>query len=355
MCDVSRRKFLAGGTAFLSLAAEEELLAGPISAAMTEAGKADLVAPDIYFHAGQVSDNADAVCNNGWIIFEDYVLVIDANFPAGAKLIISQIRSLTSKPIRFAFDTHHHGDHAYGNQVFVDNGAVPIAHTGVIEEMKRYETGYYGKKPGAWEAAAKGRADVRSSKLKPPSVLFPKELIFDDGRHRVELMHLGVAHTHGDALAWLPKERILFTGDVCVNGPYNYVGDGDVGQWVATLEAAQKLGAKIVCTGHGPRATATVLDDQQAFFKALREQVGALMAKRSPKDAKTQIETIRATLKGNAQIARYVGQPSAGSDSFHSQVQKVYEELTGKKLATLIDEPPLARRAHARSHGLALV
>ena len=46
-----------------------------------------------------------------------------------------------------------------------------------------------------------------------------------------------------------------------------------------TLEAARKLGAQIVCTGHGPRSVATVLDDQQAFFKELREQVGALMAR----------------------------------------------------------------------------
>jgi glyoxylase-like metal-dependent hydrolase (beta-lactamase superfamily II) len=349
---VSRREFLARGTAFLSLAAEMELLAGPIPAGMAEAGKADLIAPDIYFHEGRVADTADAVCNNGWILFEDYVLVIDANFPAGAKLIISKIRSLTDKPIRFAFDTHHHGDHAYGNQVFVENGGVPVAYTGVIEEMKRYETGYYDDQPGRWEEAAKERADLRTTKLKPPSVLFSKDLIFDDGKHRVELMHLGVAHTHGDAVAWLPNERIVFTGDVCVNGPYNYVGDGDVGKWVATLDAVKKLGAKIVCTGHGPRSVATVLDDQQAFFKALREQVGALMADRAPEEAKARIESIRATLKGNAQIARYVGERGTDEDSFSSQVGKVYEELTGKKLAALKTERQLARHAHARSHGL---
>ncbi len=352
MCEVSRREFLARGAAFLSLAAEAELLAGPIPAGMAEASESDLVAPDIYFHEGKVSDTADAVCNNGWIIFEDYVLVIDANFPAGAKLIISKIRSITDKPIRFALDTHHHGDHAYGNQVFVENGAVPVAHAGVIEEMKRYETGYYDSQPGRWEEAAKGRTDVKTSKLKPPSVLFSKDLIFDDGNHRVELMHLGVAHTHGDTLAWLPKERILFTGDVCVNGPYNFVGDGDVGKWVATLDAARKLGAQIVCTGHGPRSVGTVLDDQQAFFRALREQVGALMAKRPPEEAKAQIEPIRATLKGNPQITRYVGERGASWDPFPSQVQKVYEELTGKKLAAIMHERQLARHAHARSHGL---
>jgi cyclase len=351
MCEVSRREFLAGGTAILTLAAEADLLGGPVPTGMGEAAAVDLVAPDVYFHEGNVADNADAVCNNGWIMFEDYVLVIDANYPAGARLIIGKIRSLTDKPIRFAFDTHHHGDHAYGNQIYVDNGGVPLAHTGVIEEMRRYETGYYGGKPGRWEEALKDRADLKNTRLKPPSVLFSKDLIFDDGKHRVELMHLGVAHTHGDALAWLPKEKILFTGDVCVNGPYNYVGDGDVGQWIGTLEAAKRLGAKIVCTGHGPRSMATVLDDQQAFFKALREQVGALMASKPPEQAKTQIEPIRAALKANSQIARYVG--AAGpDDSLTGQVQKVYEELTGKSLAAVMHEPLLARQAHARSHGV---
>jgi cyclase len=353
MCDVSRREFLTAGATFLSLAAEAELLAGPAPARSIEAGKIDLIAPDIYFHEGQLSDTADAVCNNGWIIFEDYVLVIDANFPAGARQIINKIRSLTDKPIRFALDTHHHGDHSYGNQVYAENGAVPIAHTGVIEEMKRSETGYYDSKPGAWEAAAKGRADLKTTKLKPPSVLFSGELIFDDGKHRVELMHLGVAHTHGDSVAWLPREKVLFAGDVCVNGPYNYVGDGDVGKWVATLDAARKLGAKVVCTGHGPRSVGTVLDDQQAFFKALREQVGALMAKKAPGEAKAQVESIRATLKGNAQIARFVGDRGAGWDPFPSQVEKVYLEMTGKKLTALMHEPQLARHVHARSHGFA--
>ena len=354
MSGVNRRDFLAGGAAFLSLAAEAELLAGPVPAGTAEAGEADLIAPDIYFHEGRVADNADAVCNNGWILFEDYVLVVDANFPAGARLIISKIRSMTDKPIRFAFDTHHHGDHAYGNQVYVDNGAVPVAHTGVIEEMKLHETGYYDSKPGAWEAAAKARPDLKDTKLKPPSVLFSKDLFFDDGKHRVELMHLGVAHTHGDAVAWLPKERILFTGDVCVNGPYNFVGDGDVGKWVVTLDAVKKLRPRIVCTGHGPRSVATVLDDQQAFFKVLREQVGTLMASKAPEEAKGQIEAIRAALKGNAQIARYVGDPGA-DDSFPSQVGKVYEELTGKKLAALAGHRLFARHVHARAHGLAFV
>ena len=81
MCKVGRRELLIGGSAFLSLAAEVDLLVRPILPGMAEAAKEDLLDLDVYFHEGNISDTADAVCNNGWIIFEDYVLVIDANFP----------------------------------------------------------------------------------------------------------------------------------------------------------------------------------------------------------------------------------------------------------------------------------
>jgi cyclase len=343
MCKVNRREFLATGTAFLSVAAEAELLGGRAMAAAAQAVEADQLAEDVYFHAGSLADNAPAVCNNGWIIFEDYVLVVDANYPAGARLMISKIRALTDKPIRFAFDTHHHGDHAYGNQVYVEAGAVPVAHTGVIEEMRR-------KEPRNWEEDMKYRIDLKDTKLKAPSVLFPKELYFDDGKHRVELMHLGVAHTHGDAIAWLPKEKILFTGDVCVNGPYNFVGDGDVGKWIATLDAAKKLGATTICTGHGPRSVASVLDDQQAFFKMLQDQVHTRLVNASPEEAKSRMEEIRRTMKGDAQITRYVSE-GGKDDGFPSQVQKVYEELTGNKLTAIADVGHVAQKTHALSHG----
>jgi hypothetical protein len=78
------------------------------------------------------------------------------------------------------------------------------------------------------------------------------------------------------------------------------------------------------------------------------------MAHRSPQDAKAQVEPIRAILRGDSRIARYVGEAGAGWDPFPSQVAKVYQELTGNALAALVDDPPRARHAHARAHGLAL-
>jgi len=209
--------------------------------------------------------------------------------------------------------------------------------------MKRYE-------PGRWNDTAKSRPDVAGTPLKRPSVLFPRELFFDDGEHRVELIHLGVAHTHGDAVAWLPNERILFAGDTCVNGPYNFVGDGDVGKWIATLDAAKRLGAKVVCPGHGPRGVDTMLDDQQMFFTRLREQVSALVtAKKTPREVYASIGQIRGTLAGEAKIARYVSK-----DGISDQVEKVYQELTGNTFPDDVKAGKSARLRHAQAHALDL-
>ena len=291
----------------------------PARAAVNDVTK---LGADLYFHEGDLK--AKGHCNNGWINFADYVLVIDGNFPSGALEVLPKIKATAGeRPIRFAFDTHHHGDHAYGNQVWHEHGAIPVAHIGVIEEMKKYETGLFGNKPGRWEGAAKDRKDVAASKLKAPTVLFRNDLIFDDGKHRVELRHFGVAHTHGDGFAWLPNEKILFTGDACVNGPYNYVGDGDTGEWIKTLEGAKKLGPKVVCPGHGPVGDGSLLDDQILYFTELRKEVQK-HAKKKPDEVKAAVDDVKAALLKNDRIKRYVG------DFMAAQVEKVYVEMGGK-------------------------
>src|SRR5437773_5844781 len=116
-------------------------LTGLLPSGLAQINQVTNIAPDVYFHEGDLKGHGH--CNNGWIVFDDYVLVIDGNFPSGALEIIPKIKAITPKPIRFVFDTHHHGDHSYGNQVWVDNGATAVACVGVIDEMKKYETGYY--------------------------------------------------------------------------------------------------------------------------------------------------------------------------------------------------------------------
>jgi glyoxylase-like metal-dependent hydrolase (beta-lactamase superfamily II) len=150
-------------------------------------------------------------------------------------------------------------------------------------------------------------------------------MIFDDGKLRVELLHFGVAHTRGDGFAWLPKERILFTGDACVNGPYNFMGDGDTGEWVKTLETARKLQPKTICPGHGPMGGSEVIDNQIAFITELRKEVKKLVdAGMKPGEVKAAASLIKATLRKQDNIAIYIGQ------FFDAQVEKVYVEMGGQ-------------------------
>ena len=285
----------------------------------------------VFFIAG---DHTRGHCNQGWVEFESFILVIDGNYPSGAEIVLSKIRERTSKPIRFAFDTHHHGDHMYGNKVWMDAGAVPVAHEGVLEEAARYE-------PGRWDGSS--REDVRASELVLPILRFPDKLVFDDGSRRVELLHFGVSHTHGDGWAWLPNERILFSGDGAVNGPFNYVGDGNTTEWQQTLENAQKLGARLVGVGHGPLADGAVLEDQKSFFATLHRLVREeRSAGRSAAELQERIEALRERVTSDERIARYVG------DGFPAQIEKVWVEQGGEAFSV----SPLAahRLAHEGHH-----
>src|SRR5215471_17332637 len=110
------------------------------------------VADGVWFREGDLKNLGH--CNNIIIEMKDYLIVVDANFPSGARAALADAKKVSSKPVKYVFDTHHHGDHAYGNSIWTDAGATTLAYKGVTDEMKRNE-------PAAWNASAKARADVR--------------------------------------------------------------------------------------------------------------------------------------------------------------------------------------------------
>jgi glyoxylase-like metal-dependent hydrolase (beta-lactamase superfamily II) len=302
----------------LSLFVVTALLAA-LGTVRAQVNTAQLIAPGVYFHEG---DQSRGHCNNGWVVMDDYVVVVDANYPSGAREVVPKVRATTTQPVRFVIDTHFHPDHSFGNQVWADEGATAVAQVATLEELRK--TG-----ATAWASEAATRPDVAASKLKLPEIVYSRLMVFDDGHHRIELHWPGVAHTHGDTLVWLPREKILFTGDVCVNGSYNYVHDSDIAAWIKVLEAAKALGAEKVCPGHGPMGGPEIIADQQAYFIELQRSVRALVdAKKTPADVKAAIPALAAALRKIGPIARYV--PS--DFWFAAHVEKVFIELGGEPL-----------------------
>ncbi len=231
------------------------------------------IAPGVFFRFSSISATDKAVVfggsNNIWVVFDDYVLVYDANFPKEAGDVIAAVRKTTDKPIRYVLDSHHHGDHAYGNAVFAKAGATIIAQANCARLLRingPKEFADAGKGPG-------GRKDIADSFLKVPDLIFDEKLVFDDGKQRAEMLFLGHAHTAGDAMLYLPKHKILCTGDACTNGPFNYMGHSDSASWIRVMERAQQLDVKLVCPGHGPLTDKSVLGLQRRYFVELRDQV----------------------------------------------------------------------------------
>jgi cyclase len=244
------------------------------------------LAQDVYYWAGDLSKHEQT--NVGFVIFRDYVLVIDANFPWAAERIIADIKAITTEPIRFVFNTHYHADHTMGNSVFATHGAAIVS----TEDL-------------ALELGGKGMEDVREQTkikldhLELPSVRFSDRLVFDDGQHRVELIKYGQAHTKGDGVAYLPAEGIVFVGDLAVNWTHgNNVSDQDVSYigWIRALDNIAQLHVKTVVPAHGDLGDVDLLHSQRDFIADMWKQVKqGLKAGKSSAELK---KTVRLTQYG---------------------------------------------------------
>jgi len=275
------------------------------------------IAPGVFFRYSSISASDKTVpfggSNHTWVVFKDYVVVIDANFPKEAADCIAAIKKTTDKPIKYVLDTHHHGDHAYGNAVWAKEGAKII---GSKQCARLLLTGG----PDAWRQAAKDRKDIAESELKQVDIAFDEKYELSDGTQKVQLLFLGHAHTAGDAVAYLPDHKILCTGDACVNGAYNYTGHANTASWIRVVEKMQALDVKLVCPGHGPLAETSVFEKQKRWFVELRKHV------QSGIDGGKKLDEIVAALD----LPWYKEWTGVDAKTRGENVEHVFKELTGK-------------------------
>jgi glyoxylase-like metal-dependent hydrolase (beta-lactamase superfamily II) len=226
-----------------------------------------LVAPGVWFLEG---DAPAGYCNTIVIEMKTYLIVVDGSYPGRVKELLVEIPKLSTKPVKYVFDTHAHGDHAYGNSLWTKSGATTVGYVGVREEMARYE-------PQRWQTSAAKREDLRAtgeSAPEPPTIVFRgRKMVLREGEREVDFLYLGWAHTRGDGWVWLPKERVLCTGDAAVNGPRNKLWDANVANWPRVIDKATALAPKVVLPGHGDAGDAEILRGQAQFLRDLYAEV----------------------------------------------------------------------------------
>jgi cyclase len=293
-----------------------------------------------YFQDGSKTGPAGAVqslmCNNGWVDLGDEVLLIDSNMPSRSDALLAAVRdTVGDKPLRFVVNTHHHGDHVYGNRRIRERtGAAIIACNAMVEELRRHESGAFGGEPGRWEQVAKLRPDLQGTSLLPPTVTFERALFIEGKVRRVELRHFGWGHTRGDTIIWLPDERIVFVGDLVANGPYNIVRDGEMAEWPAYLAFIESLGPEKVCPGHGGFGGIDIVTRQRAFFLALwREVAGRARPGVTLDGMLAEVPSIRTSLLADPRVAPHVIPQDADLAvlSLRAQVERVFSQLSRQR------------------------
>jgi len=184
--------------------------------------------------------------NAGFIVGKDYVVVVDSLATVGlTQRFRDEIRKITNKPIRYLINTHHHGDHTYGNHVFA--GATVISH-----DYCRHEVVEAGIMDPNLLNTILPEFDFRGIAVTPAHITFDKQLTLHMDGREVRLLHFGLGHTPGDIIVHLPEEGIIFAGDFIFLYSTPLGMEGSFAGWLKNLDAMAKLDARVYVPGHGP-------------------------------------------------------------------------------------------------------
>ncbi|MFY0692862.1 MAG: MBL fold metallo-hydrolase [Paracoccaceae bacterium] len=186
--------------------------------------------------------------NSGVIIGDDCVMIVEAQAtPRLANKVIEKVREITDKPITHLALTHYHavrvlGASAYGAQQIIMSDA---ARAMVVERGQEDWDSEFQRFPRLFE----GHESIPG--LTWPTTTFSDAMTVYLGNRRVDLMHLGRAHTAGDAVIWVPDEEVMFTGDIVEYRSACYCGDGHFGDWSHTLDAVASFEPRAIAPGRG--------------------------------------------------------------------------------------------------------
>jgi glyoxylase-like metal-dependent hydrolase (beta-lactamase superfamily II) len=234
----------------------------------------------------RLSDNAYAYTaegdpNSGVVIGDDGVLVVDATAtPVMAQALIERIRSVTDKPIKYVVLSHYHAVRVLGASAF--RAQEIIASRGTLELIR--ERGAQDMKSEIERFPRLFQAVESIPGLTWPTMVFDGELTLFMGSLEVQIKHPGPGHTKGDTIVWLPRDKVLFAGDLVEYEAAAYTGDAQLEEWPSTLEALRALRPERLVPGRGPallsnadanKAIDYTRDFVTTLFSAARESVAA--------------------------------------------------------------------------------
>jgi cyclase len=225
------------------------------------------LAPNVYAYTqgGGPQISAAGVSNLGMIAGPDFLWAIDGSQgPAPAKAFIAAAKQATGKEFGRLLLTHHHGDHTGGLQFFphAEVWSHPYCRDEVLKTVPTT--------PKMWTPTPNGPADISEArKVVVPILTFKDDLTVFIGNIEVQFKYAGTCHTWGDMMAYLPKEKILFAGDIGFFWVAPYANNSYISKWIDTCDQIAGWDVDVIVPGHGPIGGKKELADMADYFRVL--------------------------------------------------------------------------------------
>ena len=293
-------------------------------------------------------------CNGAVILLDDGVMVVDTfSKPSAARALMEQIKSVTPKPVKYVVDTHFHWDHYYGNEVYlgawpagveiisseatrqnIEQRGIPRVKREILEVPKEIET-LKADLAKATDATKKAEiqenlrqteaylAELKAMRVTLPTLTFDRSLILYRQSRTVEILYLGKGHTDGDAVVYLPKEKVIITGDA-LHGWTPYMGDSYPYDWIRMLEATEKLDFDYIIGGHGDvmRGKGQFQMWEQYFRDLLAETAAAYAQGATLEETRQRVAA--------ALVPKYTGKmPATFPQDVVGNIEKAYRVVSG--------------------------
>lgn len=290
------------------------------------------IASDVYAclqpDTGLGASNSGLVARGGGLVIDTFW-----DLPRTRRLL-ALYAEVAPDPVARLVNTHHNGDHCWGNQLLAATGTEVIGHRLCAEYFNREASPELflalleaDDLPPALEGFARALSafDFRGIELTPPTTLIDDDTVLDLDGLEARLLYVGPAHTPGDTVVYLPETGIVFTGDVLFHQCTPIGWEGSFAGWITALERLEALEPAVVVPGHGPLAAVEGLRGLREYLVYVRRECRAHYdAGRSSLDAAERIE-----------LGPYAGWTEPERLAF--QVDRAYREFDGVAWDTPVD------------------
>ncbi|HEY8256771.1 MAG TPA: MBL fold metallo-hydrolase, partial [Gemmatimonadales bacterium] len=240
------------------------------------------LAPGVYAVVGDTGRGVEGRPNAGFIVTTEGVVVVDAlASPRDGARLFQTIRNITKQPIVWLVLTHHHPDHHFGAIVFKRAGAKVIAHP---DRRTLASEGGEDALIADWVRVV-GLDAMRGFEFAdtPDRPVSDSDTLRLGGR-TIVITHPGAAHTAGDLLVWLPRERVLFAGDILVEDGVTMMVDGSTPALLEALDMIDSLHPRVAVPGHGaiPKSPADLVARTRRYVTGLAAEMRTAVEKGIP-------------------------------------------------------------------------